>query len=200
MATDPLKPRPEETVRKIAELALGDAIEITVLTALIRQQNTSGVNNQLSVAGAGRAASAVKNALIARLVTLIARAYAEPKHGDLHLRAVVPLLKNNVTRQIFTTRDGVKEKVAEFEAHFAKCHGDHRQARIIHFRHKYTAHLGEPEDIATPAYTDIFAFGALTAECMELFALATGVAVKPISSDPTVVSCAEEFWKPWKEK
>jgi hypothetical protein len=200
MATDPHKPRPEETVRKIAEQALGDAVEITVLTALARQQNTGGVNKQLDAAGAKRAASAVQNALIARLVTLIARAYAEPKHGDLHLRAVLALLKNNATRQIFTTRDGGKEKVAEFEAHFAKCNGDHRQAQITHFRHKYTAHLGEPEDIETPAYADVFAFGALTAECMELLALATGVAVKPISSDPTVVSCAEAFWKPWKEE
>jgi hypothetical protein len=45
-----------ETVRKVAEQALADAVEITLLIALIQGQNTGGVNDQLSKAGAGRAA------------------------------------------------------------------------------------------------------------------------------------------------
>jgi hypothetical protein len=74
-----------ETVRKVAELAVGDAVEIAVLTEIMEGQNSNGVNQMLSRAGAGRAAMALRNALIARLVLLIARAYAKPKQGDLHL-------------------------------------------------------------------------------------------------------------------
>jgi hypothetical protein len=93
--------RPAETVRKVAELALADAIEITLLIGLMRGQNAGGVNKKLSEAGAGSAAAVIRNALMARLVLLIARAYAKPKQGDLHLRKAVCLLKDNTTRQIF---------------------------------------------------------------------------------------------------
>ena len=66
--------RPAETVRKVAEQALSDAVEITLLIGLMRGQNTGGVNKKLDEAGAGRAAGAIKHALTARLVLLIARA------------------------------------------------------------------------------------------------------------------------------
>jgi hypothetical protein len=135
------KTRHEETVRKIAELALGDAIEITLLIALIEGQNAGGVNKQLNDAGAGSSAMVLRNALISRLVILIARAYAVSKHGDLHLRVAACLLKDNVTRQIFGSGNGA-EKLAAFDAHWAKCRGDHRLPAIKDFRDKYTAHLG----------------------------------------------------------
>ena len=99
--------RPAETVRKVAELALGDAVEITLLIALMRGQNADGVNKQLDAAGAGRAAGVIRNALMARLVLLIARAYSEPKHGDLHLRAC--LLKDNTTRQYLREQQWLRE-------------------------------------------------------------------------------------------
>jgi hypothetical protein len=46
--------RPAETVRQIAELALGDAVEITLLIALIERQNTGEINGQLNKDGAGQ--------------------------------------------------------------------------------------------------------------------------------------------------
>src|ERR1700694_558183 len=179
MAAQPPQPRPAETVRKIAELALGDAVEITLLIALMQGQNTAGVNKQLNEAGAGRAAIVLRNALIARLVIVIARAYSKPKHGDLHLRVAACLLKDNATRQIFGSGNGA-QKLAAFDAHWAKCRGDHRLPPIKGFRDKYTAHLGEPKAIQEATYRDLFEFGAETAKAMELLALATGVAVKPI--------------------
>lgn len=60
MAAQTLKQRPAETVRKVAELALADAVEITLLIALMQGQNTGGVNDRLNKAGAGRAALRVK--------------------------------------------------------------------------------------------------------------------------------------------
>lgn len=129
---------------------------------------------------------------------LIARAYSNPKHGDLHLRVAACLLEDNVTRQIFGSGNGA-EKLAAFDAHWTKCRGDHRLPLIREFRDKYTAHLGEPKDIQEATYRDLFAFGAATAKAMELLALATGVAVNPISTDPGLVSSPEAFWVPWKQ-
>lgn len=137
-----------------------------------------------------------RNALIARLVTLIARAYAIPKHGDLHLRVAAGLLEDNTTRQVFGSGNGA-EKLAAFGAHLTKCRGDHRLPSIKHFRDKYTAHLGEHKDIPEATYRDLFAFGAETAKAMELLALATGVAVNAISTEPDLVSSPEAFWASW---
>jgi hypothetical protein len=189
--------RPEEIVRKVAESALRDAIEITLLIGLMRGQNAGGVNLQLDAAGAGRAAGVIRNALMARLVLLIARAYSKPKHGDLHVRVAACLLKDNATRQIFRSSNGY-EKLAGFDAHWAKCRGDHRLPSIKAFRDKFTAHLGEPKDIQEATYNDLFAFGGETAKTMELLALATGVAVKPLDTDPSLISSPEAFWAQWK--
>jgi hypothetical protein len=191
--------RDGETVRKIAEQAMGDAIEITLLIRLLEGQNTGEINKELSEAGAANAAMVVRNALIVRLVILIARAYACPKHGDLHLRVGADLLKNNVTRQVFQGGNGLA-KIAAFEAQFAKCRGDHRLPSIKHFRDKYTAHLGEPKNIPEATYRDLFAFGAATAEVMELLARATGVAVTPIKTDPDLLASPDAFWAPWKPR
>jgi hypothetical protein len=78
-----------------------------------------------------RAAAVVQNALIARLVMLIARAYSRPKDGDLHLRvAAESLEKNNLVRQIFATGEGATKRVTDFEAYWLKCRDDHRRIRI----------------------------------------------------------------------
>lgn len=105
---------------------------------------------------------------------------------NLHLRVAACLLKDNGTRQIFGSGNGA-EKLAAFETHWAKCRGDHRLPPIKGFRDKYTAHLGEPKDIQETTYHDLFAFGAATAKAWELLALATGVAVKPINTDPNLI-------------
>ncbi len=189
-----------ERVRQIAELALSDAVEITCLINVMQKQNTGGINNRLNEAGAGQAAVVVRNALVARLVTLIARAYPEPKKGDMHLREAARILEtDNLTRQIFAAGAG-KERVASFDAHWTKCRGDHRLERIKHFRDKFTAHLGEPKNIEAATYTDLFAFGGETARAMELLAVAAGVAVNPIKRDPEIESSAEAFWTPWSGK
>jgi hypothetical protein len=125
---------------------LGDAVEIRVLIALLKGQNEGAVNKRLTEARAGRAALAFRNALIARLVLLVARAYAEPRDGDQHVHAAACLLKDKVTREIFETGDGA-QKLAEFDAHWAKCRGDHRLPPIKLFRDKYTAHVGKPKEI-----------------------------------------------------
>jgi hypothetical protein len=184
-----------ETVRKIAELALGDAVEITVLIELLKEQNSGDVIQTLAGAGVEKAAGVLRNALIARLVLLIARSYAEPRDKDLHLGAAVNLLKDKTTREIF--QPGAT-KLAEFDEHWAKCRGDHRLPKIIDFRDKYTAHLGEPKELTAATYGELFGFGADTAKCMEMLALATNIAVTSIDIDPDVLSSPKAFWAPWK--
>ena len=172
-----------ETVRKIADLALADAVEITVLVNLIKTQNTGGINAELNKVGAGRAAMVFRNSLIARLVLLVDRAYAKPKHGDLHVQRAACLLKR---------------QLSEFEAHWLKCRGDHRRPLIREFRDKYTAHLGEPKNIEPATYDELFGFAAATAEAMQLLALATRVAEQRIETEPDLINSPEAFWSPWK--
>jgi hypothetical protein len=187
-----------QPVREIAEQAMGDAVEITLLIGLLKEQNTGGVNKTLGEAGASQAGVVLRNALVARLVVLIARTYAEPRQGDRHVRVAADLLKNKITRQIFQTGDGA-DNLAAFDAHWVKCRGDHRLPAIKVFRDKYTAHLGEPKDIET-TYADLFGFGTETAKLMELLARAARVAVNPIGEDAELIAGPGKFWAPWKEK
>jgi hypothetical protein len=175
--------RPAETVRKIAEQALTDAVEINRLIESMQKQNASRIHERPNEPGAVKAADVTKNAELAWLVTLTARSYAEPRLGDLHVAAAVNLLKDSTTRQIFESAAGGAEKLAAFDAQWAKCRSDHRLRLVNDFRHKSTAHLGERKEIQEATYSDLFAFAKATASAMELLALATRVAVKPINTD-----------------
>jgi hypothetical protein len=197
MAEQSIQKSAEEIVLEIAKQALDDAKEITVLVGLIREQNKDGVNKRLSEAGAGNAAKAVRNALITRLVILVARAYAKPQQGDRHVQVAVNLLNAASTRQHFNEK-GDKDKVASFDTQWKKCKADERLPKIKNFRDKYTAHLGEPEDIEDATYTELFEFAAETAKAMELLALAAGISTKPVLTDPKLTTVAEIFWRPWK--
>jgi hypothetical protein len=175
------EPHSAEKIRKITQLVLNDALQILMLIALLRKQNTGGINARLSKAGAANANVAARNAMIANLVLLISRAYAEPRAGDLHLRVAAELLKgDNTAREIFDSANRPK-KVGDFEACWAK----------------YTAHLGEPRDLPEPEYKELFEFGNVTVEAIELLALATGVAAKSIRDNNDAEASAEAFWSIW---
>jgi hypothetical protein len=188
-----------EEIRNIAIQAMDDALRIMTLVELLRQQNTGGINSRLSMAGARSATFAIQNAMISDLILLISRSYDDPKPGDLHLQAAAELLKRDKTaREIFDS-SATSKKVADFEAHWLKCRGDHRRQRIKHFRDKYTAHHGRPKDIPNPEYAELFEFAQATVQAVELLALATGVAVKPLKGNSDSLQSAEAFWKPWTE-
>ena len=191
------EPHNAEAIRKIALQALNDALQIHALVALLRKQNSGGITGRLSKAGAATATAATQNAMIGYLVILVARAYAEPKIGDTHLRAGADMLKiDNTAREIFDSGNKLR-KIADFEEHWAKCRSDHRLQRIKNFRDKQTAHLGKLQDIPEPEYRELFEFGEATAEAMELLALATGVSTKLIKDNDDSAASAEAFWKPW---
>jgi AbiU2 len=197
MTTETSEPHSAEKIRKITNLALNDALHILALIELLRRQNTGGVNARLSKAGGATATTAVRNAMIGYLVLLISRAYADPRQGDLHFRVAADLLKSDKTaREIFDSGNRSK-KVADFEAHWNKCRGDHRLQRITHFRDKYTAHLGEAKDIPEPEFRELFEFGSATVQAIDLLGMVTGVAVKSIEENNDAVQSAEVFWNPW---
>jgi hypothetical protein len=190
---------PAEIVREIANQAMGDAVEITLLIGLLQEQNTGGVNKRLEQADASQAGIVLRNALIARLVVLVARAYAKPRQGDRHVRVAADLLKDKTTREIFQTGADGPGNLAAFETHWKKCRRDHRLRPITHFRDKYTAHLGEPKDIPPASYRDLFAFAAETAKAMEFLARVARVAVVPIVADLELTASPKKFWAPWKQ-
>jgi hypothetical protein len=186
-----------DVVVVIAKSALSDAIEIITLINLIREQNAGGLNKRLAEAGAGQASRACRNALIARLVILTARAYVKPRNGDRHVQVAVNLLQAKTVRDTFTS-GGNAERMDAFDAQWLKCKQDERLPKIKAFRDKYTAHLGEPEEIQEATYVELFEFGVETAKSMELLALAANVATKRVSSDPSLTASAQAFWRPWK--
>lgn len=142
---------------------------------------------------------ALRNAMIGYLTLVVARAYANPRPGDLHCRVAAELLKKDKTaRDIFQTGDAGK-LLAQFESHWEKCIGDERLERIKHFRDKYTAHLGEPKDISEPEYRDLFAFGIATAQALDLLVLTTKVAVKSATGNNEALFSAEVFWTRWSQ-
>ena len=186
-----------DRIRKIAEQALQDALQIVHLIELLRAQNSSGINSRISKDGGSQAVVALRNAMIGYLTLLVARAYANPRPGDLHCRVAAELLKSDKTsREIFQIGDGGK-LLTQFQSHWEKCVIDPRLDRIEHFRHKYTAHLGEPKDIPEPEYRELFAFGIATAQALDLLALTTKVAVRSVTGNNEALFSAAAFWKPW---
>lgn len=191
-------PNPAETIRTVGGHAATDAIEIMMLIALLRGKQNGIVPAKLKEAGAGEASKAVESGLIARLVTLTARSYAEPRPGDMHIAVATELLKAGAVRQIFSTGDG-GAKLAAYEAQWAKCCGDHRRKLVEEFRDKYTAHLGEPNEVKAATYADVYGFAAETARAMDNLALATGTIVRSTLDDnPVLTSAPAAFWKRWE--
>ena len=191
-------PNPAETIRNVGEHAATDAIEIMMLLALLRGKQNGTVPAKLKEAGAGEASKAIENGLIARLVTLTARAYAEPRYGDMHIAVAAKLLIGERERNIISTGDGAP-KLAAFEAQWAKCCGDHRRKLVEEFRDKYTAHLGEPKEVKAATYTDVYGFAAETARSMDNLALATEATAKSMIDDnPAIASASAAFWKRWE--
>jgi hypothetical protein len=188
-----------ETARTIASLAYGgDALEILVLIEAMETQNSGEVNETLSDAGAAQAGIVIRNSMIAWLVILVARAYAKARPGDLHLQRGFDLLKDIPVRTEF---DGMRlgAAIAEAERYWSKCTGDHRLPHLLHFRDKFTAHIGKPKDVPIPVYKDLFAVARATVTAMEKFARATGVADVPVREQIDAKPAAEAFWRPWQK-
>ena len=188
----------EETVREILRLALTDASEILVIIALLETQNSDDINHRVSEAGAAQAGIVIRNSLIGRLVTLVTRAYAESRPGDLHLQRAFDLLKDNPSIRLRLEANGSSVTLSAAEKHWQECRGNHRREQISHFRDKLTVHLGQPRSIPMPVYSDLFGFANATIDGIEKLAFAIGLANVKIRDNIDAWPAAHAFWQPWK--
>jgi hypothetical protein len=189
----------EKTIKPIAKNAFSDALEILQLIALLKAQNSNGVNKSMSEAGAGRAAMATRNAFIAQLTLLVARAYAKPRTGDLNVRKAFDLLTKDPRISAKLSKRGLAGRLKSAENMWLLCRDDVRLSPILHFRNKYTAHIAEPDsEISLPRYEDLFSFAIETTKVMQALANGTGAKNDELSDwDDELAGTASEFWKPW---
>lgn len=185
-----------ETVREILTQSLSTGMEILLLIDLLEAQNSGGVNNNLHKSGLGNPAIALRNSLMTRLIMLVAREYSKPQETDRNLHRAYDLLKNDATVRETLIKD--RDALSKADEQFRILKGDHRYQKIRHFRDKFTAHIGEPEDVPLPLYKELFAFARATVDCIDQIASATGIAVVKISENNDAKEQAEAFWAPWR--
>jgi hypothetical protein len=155
-------------------------------------QNSNGVNERVSDAGAAQAGIVVRNSLITRLVLLVSRCYAKTREGDLHLQRGFDLLeKPGVHADLALRSYAIKTAKRTWQ----KCKADNRLQEVVHFRDKFTAHLGQPKNIPKPAYQDLFGFALETVTCIEKLAVAAGVANTKVEDQVNAKDSA--IWRPW---
>ena len=133
---------------------------------------------------------------------LVAGCYAEPREGDLHVRRAFDLIAKDQRVRTELSKRTSPATLNDAEATWSLCRHDNRLGPIEHFRHKYTAHLGEPDgDIPLPKYEELFAFAADTTKVMAALAKLTGVKNDDLSDfDDEIAAAAKAFWKPWEAK
>ena len=189
----------ENLVIPIAKDGFTDAQEILQIISLMRVQNSNNVNKNLSNAGAGGAAITARNALIARLTLLVSRCYSRSREGDLHIGRAYELIARDQRVSAELSRRGPKTSVKDAQAIWARCKGDHRLARIDHFRHKFTAHISTPNaEIPIPNYDELFSFAVETTKVIQALAHVAGANNHELSDwNDELKAAAEAFWKPW---
>jgi hypothetical protein len=195
----------EGKLETIAENAHQDALEILQLIAIMRAQNTGGVNKNISKAGGGRAAMAMRNALISRLTLLVTRCFAKPKlgkDGDLSARKGWDIIRKDARLNAKIKQQNLHGVVTSADVSWLSCLSDARLQRIEHFRDKYTAHISEPDpDIPLPTYDELFPFAEETAKALQTLANIIRASSDNLNAwDEELKGSAEAVWKPWANK
>jgi hypothetical protein len=99
-----IKKSDADVVREIVNQSLVHGMEILSIVELIEAQNTGGVNKNLAEADLENSLIAIRNAMMSRLVLLVAREFSKPLQGDKNLhRAVnllhVPMVRENIQQK-----------------------------------------------------------------------------------------------------
>jgi hypothetical protein len=193
------KKSPILLLNEIAHQGFLDALEIIALIEMMERQNQGRIVGKLSDEGAGIAGIVIRNALITRITILVARPFAPLRKGDRHLRrAFDELLKLPAVRR-HIERGGTKPDLLEAERLWTDVQADPQRTKIEHFRHKHTAHLGEPKPgVANPEYEHFFSFARKTARVMEKLAHAVGGTRETLDEHyDDFIQAVQIFWKPW---
>ena len=184
-----------DTIRKIAEQALQDALQIVYLIELMRAQNSMGINARISKAGGAGATVAVRNAMIGYVTLLVARAYAHPRPDDLHCRAAAELLQSDKTARE-TFRLAMEENCLHSLNHIGKSALRTPASNRLNIFGISTRHTLENRKICLSPNIE---FGIATAQALDLLALTTRVAVKSATGNNEALFSAQAFWKPWSQ-
>jgi hypothetical protein len=187
-------------VHEIAMEAVQTAFEILQIIEVMERQNSGRINSNLSESGAARAGFAVRNALLSRLVLLVAGAFAPARQpGDKHLRKGFELLDDAAVRRAVEST-GSADSMKNAIHNWNQLQADPRMATIKHFRDKFTAHLATPKaGTPLPKYAEFFAFARALTVVMENFAHGADVTTEKLNeSSEDMIASAQAFWKPWE--
>ena len=184
-------------VSTMATEAFETGMEILQLVELMERQNSGRINGNLSASGAARAAMAIRNSMIARLVILVAGAFSPTRPGDKHLRRGFEEMSHASVRSQLSMD---AQAFADAQGRWQALQADPRLTAIKHFRDKYTAHSAAPKTgIAPPQYGEMFDFAREVATVMEKFAIGVGVTTELLSdTENWRIESSQKFWEPWE--
>jgi hypothetical protein len=184
-------------IEDIAIEAFQTGLEILQIIDVMERQNTGRINGNISDSGAARAGTVVRNALITRLVILVAGAFAITRPGDRHLQRGFELMQDAKLRSQLAMD---QQAYADAELVWKKLEADPRRRIVKHFRDKYTAHSADPiMGMRPPQYDEMFDFAKEVAGAMEKFAIGVGVTREKLSdTEDWRIESSQKFWEPWE--
>jgi hypothetical protein len=185
------------SIEAIAKEAFETGMEILQLIELMERQNTGRINGNISDSGAARAGITIRNSMTARLVILVAGAFANTRPGDKHLRKGFQEMKDLSLRNQLAMN---QTAFADAEAMFQRLQNDPRMATVKHFRDKSTAHSADPvPGMRPPQYGEMFDFAKEVAITMEKFAIGVGVTTETLAdTEDWRIDSSQKFWEPWE--
>jgi len=184
---------------EIANKAYETGNELLHLIEVLERYNKD-IQPKIEITDAKYAGAVVYNGLLSRIVLIVAGAYSPARDGDLHLRRAFELLKQPEVRDELGRR-GSSEMLEKAIALWERYQTDPRREPIMHFRHKFTAHLAKPKgDIAGLNYETIFSFARDTVTIMDALGRGAGPRREPLRAwEEAAKNAAERFWSPWKD-
>ena len=189
-----------QAVRNIARDAFQDALEIRLIVETIEACPASVFIKQ-TAAGNPRVMQCLHRHLWRGLITIVARAYAQPTRlGDLHAQRAFDLLKDPAIRcEVAKAHQADNDILAGALAAWESCCGNHRLKWYRTVRNKQIAHLSDMTQVKQHSVLDkdkILGFALATAGALEKLAQGTGAI--PMSIDSQLTNYREEAERFWQ--
>lgn len=162
-----------QVVREIAKVAFFDAVEMLAIIETLEASNTTAAQAAVTAARTVPVAMYIRAALWSRLLSIVTRAYARSRPGDLHAQHAFDLLIDPTVKPEIVALGGDVSTLNAAEALWAKCRADHRLPSIHDYRNKQIAHWGT-QNHPSPIINDIFYVTRATAAALERLAQGTG--------------------------
>ncbi|MDR6431272.1 hypothetical protein [Brucella pseudogrignonensis] len=187
-------------VKKVAARGFKDAVEAQSLASILERSNRPTVVGGLNSQGAGRAATLLVHAMIARLVLFATRDIAPSrKKSDLTFDALYRFLN----RYDFSEYLPVPEDAADVRLAlelFSEYKNDPIAKKLVHYRNKFVAHIAIPE-MDAPIFHELFDCVDRASLIWEKLANGTGVFTMLVSDQVKAYEeSADKLWSPWEQR